>query len=303
MAKRRIVNWFIAGLVAFVPALILIPSSALAWAAHLTALGSANSQGWLPDDYSRRMLVAIIAGAAFAAIGLVAEIAGWAGAVANSNQLADKKWFRAVLWSGIAAIVTAALFAVASFVNGVAAAVTGGLFALAAVCASYASLAYLVAAPDAVGPARSEGGVVFARTVVMPKSAIAAWFGWGWVPIAIGGSFALLASALGDPGRVLYGHTWTVLTLVFTALAIAAVGVIAEFVSGWAMLFNAHRLADKTWFNVLLWSDIVATVLMALFGLGAVILLGVGIAYLRGAADGSSVQASIAPTGKFAPVG
>ncbi len=46
-------------------------------------------------------------------------------------------------------------------------------------------------------------------------------------------------------------------------------------------VFNTRQLADKIWFELSLWSAIVAALTRALFGIGLLIGHGVLIAYLR----------------------
>jgi hypothetical protein len=168
--------------------------------------------------------------------------------------------------------------------------VTGSVFGFGVCIVGTAVLAYLVGAPDAIVADAADGGAVSSRSlVVIPKSWIASWFGWGWIAIAVGGLLALVVSSLTDPGRLLDGQTWVALALIMTCSVIVGAGALAEFASWWAALFNAHRLSDKTWFNVLLWSGVAATALMPLFGFGSLIVLGVGSAYVKAAPDSSSV--------------
>jgi len=56
-------------------------------------------------------------------------------------------------------------------------------------------------------------------------------------------------------------------------------------------LFNTYGLSDKTWFRRLRWTGIVAAVTMPLFGLGALILFVVFVAYVRRAPDGTMCSA------------
>lgn len=268
MAKHTIVKWFVWGLFAMIPGAILIPASAVAWAAHLETLNPGNTRGLLPDDFSRTMLILIAAGAGTAIIGLVAGFVAWIGALVNSHQLADKRWFKALLWCGLAGILTAPVFGL------------GGLIAGGAL------IAYLVGGPDAIGVPQSDDVAVSARSIVLRKATIASWFKWGWLSMGVGACLALVVSNLTDPGRILEGHTWTALVLLMACSVIAAGGIVAASVSWWGALFNAQRLIVKIWFNVLLWSGIASVVLMPLFGVGALITLGVGIAYLTAAPEG-----------------
>jgi hypothetical protein len=72
---------------------------------------------------------------------------------------------------------------------------------------------------------------------------------------------------------------------------LAAIGGILIQVSAWiGALMNTQRLADKTWFNVLLWIGMVGLLTSPIFGLGALMWTGVMIAYLLAGPDGMAVQ-------------
>ena len=81
-------------------------------------------------------------------------------------------------------------------------------------------------------------------------------------------------------------NVWMSLVLLTLCAVTVVCSVIAEAAGWMAALFNVHLLADKTWFNVLLWTGIVAILTMPLLGLGALMAAGVGIAYLAAAPDG-----------------
>jgi hypothetical protein len=71
---------------------------------------------------------------------------------------------------------------------------------------------------------------------------------------------------------------------------VAAAGALIVGAAWWGALFNAHNLADRTWFRRLLRSGIAAAIVMPLFGLGGLILAVVLTAYQRSAPDGMAVQ-------------
>jgi hypothetical protein len=124
----------------------------------------------------------------------------------------------------------------------------------------------------------------------MAKPQIVRWAAWGLVALGVGGALALLVSRSTDQGGFLHGHLWTSLALIGAAIDIAVVGGIAEAVAWWGALFNSRELANKTWFNVLLWSGIVGTALWFPFGEGALI-SGAGlIVYLIAAPDAAQVR-------------
>ena len=84
---------------------------------------------------------------------------------------------------------------------------------------------------------------------------------------------------------LLQGQTWTALVLLTTCVVVAVCGVMVEPLAWWAALFNARRLADQRWFTLLACSGIASALTMPLFGLGALIAVGVGIAYRNAAPD------------------
>jgi hypothetical protein len=91
------------------PAGILIPSSALALAAH--------NQG-VSDGYARTMAGLIAVGGLFALAAVTALLVAWVKALFGTRQLADPRWFKALLWGGIAGILTMPLFGIGALVLG-----------------------------------------------------------------------------------------------------------------------------------------------------------------------------------------
>lgn len=92
---------------------------------------------------------------------------------------------------------------------------------------------------------------------------------------------------------------WTTV-VIWWAAGLAAVAGIAIQVAAWiGAVMNTHRLADKTWFNVLLWLGIVGIVTSPVFGLGAVLWWVVTITYMIAGPDTMAVQprAGASPTG------
>jgi hypothetical protein len=255
MTKRAIIKWWIWGLIAFVPGAILIPSSALALATH--------HQG-VNDAYGRTMVALIAAGGLFALAAVAAGLVGWVAAVLNTRRLADPRWFQALLWGGIAGILTTPLAGL-------------GALVLASVM-----MAYLVAGPD--------GLAAEPRLTTPAKAAITRWAGWGFATAGAGTALALLVANLTYPGRLLHGVGWPSLALVSLGITVIAAGAVVVWAAWWAAIFNTHLLSGKTWFNALLWSGIPAAVTMPLFGFGALILAGVLIAYWRAAPDGLAAQ-------------
>jgi hypothetical protein len=260
------------GLVAMIPGTILIPASALALAAHLETVTWGNWNTFVPDDYSRTMVILIVLGGIFGMVGIIAQFVGWIGAVVNTNQIADKTWFNTLLWGGIAGIVTMPLF-------GLGALISGSMM-----------IAYLVGGPDGMVSRHAPETAAAVRPTMLAKQTIKKWTNWAIIAMVTGALFPLLVANTTYPGRFLYGLVWPSLALESLGFTVLGCGVIALTVAWWAAVFNTYPLADKTWFKSLLWGGIVAAVTSPLFGIGALIGLGVMIAYLRVGPDGTAVQ-------------
>jgi hypothetical protein len=255
MTKSVITRWWIWGLIAMMPAGILIPSSSLALAAH--------NEG-VSDGYSQTMVGLIVVGGLFALGSVTALLVAWVKAVLNTRRLADPRWFNALLWGGIAGLLTMPLF-------GLGALVLGSVMT-----------AYLVAGPDGVAAG--------ARPAIPAKGTITTWGGWGFAAIFAGLSLALLVANWTNRGGPLHGVGWPSLVILSAGFTVATPGVIVIWAAWWGALFNTHALAARTWFHRLLWSGIAATVTMPLFGFGGLILAAVLIAYWRSAPDGIAIQ-------------
>ena len=106
----------------------------------------------------------------------------------------------------------------------------------------------------------------------MVKRTITKWWVWGAAAIGAGG-IVLLVSSLVLVARIVNdqaGKTgaaadqavttdyafWLLIAAIVVGGFVAGGGVIAQGVAWWGALFNARRLADKTWYNVQLWSGI-----------------------------------------------
>jgi hypothetical protein len=264
MGKRTITKWWVVGAGLLALAAVLIIANSVALLAHNDSLAAAARNGIAPDDFARTMLVLILIGAVVAAIGLVIELVAWVGAVGNARRLADRRWFKALLGTGIAGTIALPLFGFGAMVAG------GGM------------LVYLVGAPDTT----SQASGMSAPPRVWSKAAIVRWATWMLVLLLGGALIALVVANLGNSGGVLHGHVWTSLVLLTVCAVIVVCSVIAEAAAWLAALLNVHLLVDRTWFNVLLWTGIAAILTMPLLGLGALIAMGVGIAYLAAAPDG-----------------
>ena len=118
MAKRTITKWWIFAAVALASSAILIIADGVALADHLAALPVGSGQGLTPDDFSRNVVVLIILGLSVAAIGIAFELVAWFGAFANAHGLADRRWFTALLWSGVVGILALSLFGLGALITG-----------------------------------------------------------------------------------------------------------------------------------------------------------------------------------------
>jgi hypothetical protein len=250
MTKSTITKWWIWGLVAMVPAGILIPSSALALAAQNK--GVSGGYGWT-------MVGLIVVGGLFALAGVAALLTAWVKAVLGTRQLADPRWFKALLWGGIAGLVTMPLFGFGTLILGAV------------------MTAYLVAGPDQAAAA--------ARPAVPAKGTITTWSGWGLAAIFAGLSLALMVANWTNTGGPLHGILWPSLAILSAGITVLVTGVIVVWAAWWGALFSARALPDRTLFRVLLWSGIAAAVTMPAFGFGGLILLIALISYWRSAPD------------------
>jgi hypothetical protein len=255
MSKSTIVRWWIWGLVAMVPAGILIPSSALALAAQNDGVS---------DGYGWTMVGLIVVGGVFALAGAAALLTAWVKAVLGTRQVADPRWFRALLWGGIAGLVTMPLFGLGALVLGAV------------------MTAYLVAGPDGAGPG--------ARPAVPAKGTITTWGGWGFAAIFAGLSLAMLVANWSNRGGPLHGILWPSLAILSAGITVAVTGAIVVWAAWWGALFSAHALPERTLFRVLLWSGIAAAVTMPAFGFGGLIVMVALIAYWHSAPGPIAVQ-------------
>jgi hypothetical protein len=272
MTKRTTRNWLIGSILALVPASILVLASGLALVAHLDSLSAASKATFLPDDYSGTMFTLTLVGAGFLWVSVIAGIVAWAGALANTQGFADRRWFTALLWSGIVGIATIPAFGIGALIMGMA------------------TLGYVVGGPDANALASSPAQARVASAAIIGKSAIGRWSIWGLVAMAAGPVLAVLVARETNYGSFLHGQTWLPLSLITAGVSIMVAGLIAETAAWWAALFNAHRLGDRTWFKVLLWSGIVGAATMPIFGLGALVVAVVEIAYLLAGPDATETK-------------
>jgi MFS family permease len=131
----------------------------------------------------------------------------------------------------------------------------------------------------------------------MGKRTITQWWVVGMIVMAVGAIlsiFSALALAAhipvqtGDyqPDYVPDSIFWMLVSLIVLGGIAVLAGIVVQIVAWVAALFNTNRLADKTWFTVLLVCGIAGIVLGPLFGLGALCWWGAMIGYLVGGPDG-----------------
>lgn len=123
----------------------------------------------------------------------------------------------------------------------------------------------------------------------MVKRTIGIWWIAGTVAALAGTAGALLVAFETNPGNALHGHTATAVALLVVSLAVLGGGGIALLVAWIGALVNTHLLADRTWFNDLLWLGIVGLVLSPVV-VGGVLLWSLLLAYLHSGPDGKAVQ-------------
>jgi hypothetical protein len=230
------------------------------------------------------MLTLIGVGCIFGFVGFLALLIVWAGAVFNSGLYADRRWFNALLWSGIVGIVTAPLFDVGGLITG------------------STMIAYFVGGPVGVATRSGPLGVQPARPAMLTRLRITAWVTGGTVAMVAAPFLGLLVSYLTNEGNVLQGLLWTSLALLTLSVVIAVYGLFAVMVGWWGAVFNSHRLPDQRWFKLLAWSGIIGVITMPLFGLGVLIAEGMLIAYLIAGPDRKADQPLQASTMPVAPL-
>ncbi len=258
MSKRDIIDRSLWGLAALALGLILLPSAVLTLAAR-------QPQNGVADTYGRTMLALIISGAVFVLVGVALELLAWGAAVRHASALADSRWRTVLLWGGVAGIITVPLLGVGVLIFG------------------SVLTAYLVAAPNR--PCDHPHATTPTKPVIIRRATR------GWAITAAGMLLALAVPNLTNPGRPLHGLLWPSLALVAIGFAVAGIGAVMVGAAWWGALFNTYGLPDKTWFRRLRWTGIAAALTMPLFGLGALILLAVFVAYARRAPDGTSSSA------------
>ncbi len=133
----------------------------------------------------------------------------------------------------------------------------------------------------------------------MAKRAITVWWIAGSVVMFAGFIAALFVSYATDQGNFLNGHTGPSVAFLGLAFTVLFGGVTLQLVAWFGALFNAHLLADRTWFNVLLWVGI-AGIVSSPIVIGGLLFWALMLAYVVGGADGKAVASTTAPSPTFA---
>jgi hypothetical protein len=86
------------------------------------------------------------------------------------------------------------------------------------------------------------------------------------------------------------GIFWALVSFIVLGCIAVLGGIVTQFVAWIGAVINVNRLADKTWYNVLLWCGVAGIVLTVITGLGALIGWVLMIVYLVGGPDGMPVE-------------
>jgi hypothetical protein len=82
------------------------------------------------------------------------------------------------------------------------------------------------------------------------------------------------------------GYRQAMVALIAAGGLFILAGLVIQLAAWIAAVLNTHRLADPKWFQALLWGGIAGMLATPLFGLGALVLAGVMMAYLVAGPDG-----------------
>jgi hypothetical protein len=101
MAKRTITKTWIWGSVVMNAAGILAGVSCMVWLAHVVNVMAGTRHGYVPDSFFWAMIGLVTLWGIVAVGGYIAQVVAQIGALFNTHRLADKSWFRVLLWSTI----------------------------------------------------------------------------------------------------------------------------------------------------------------------------------------------------------
>lgn len=110
MAKSTIVRTWFGGLIALAAGLLLAAVSTglmLEYGGTFTPAASGNGYDFVPslNGFFWLTVGGIVAAGALAAIGGIAQLVAWVGALLNTYHLADKAWFAVLLVGGLLGFV------------------------------------------------------------------------------------------------------------------------------------------------------------------------------------------------------
>jgi hypothetical protein len=151
MAKRTITKWWMWGLVALAVGGILGTVMIFVEVAHAGGF-TPGKRSFVPDSFFWTMISLIVLSYIVAGCGAIAQLVAHIGALFNTYRLADKTWFRGLLWGTIAGyvvlFVTLGLQLAFVFSNSVATAFVWPGFAVGGLIEWIVMVSYLVAGPD-----------------------------------------------------------------------------------------------------------------------------------------------------------
>ena len=94
---------------------------------------------------------------------------------------------------------------------------------------------------------------------------------------------------------------WGLVSLILLGVIAVVGGFITQFVAWIGAVINTNRLADKTWFNIMLWVGIASVVLTVVTGIGSLLGWGLMIVYLIGGPDGTAMGPMMLRTAPYEP--
>jgi hypothetical protein len=123
------------------------------------------------------------------------------------------------------------------------------------------------------------------EVINMGKRTITKWWIWGLVFMIAGGIVAAVGSIVmvAHIVNATAGHRyfvpdnfyWTTIVIMMLGGIVAGCGWFAQLVTWIGAVFNTHRLADMTWFHVLLWCGLVGhLVVFATLGIQMALVFG-----------------------------
>jgi hypothetical protein len=169
MRKRTIVKWWLSGLVIQVAGGILATVMTFVLAAHVIDL-SAGNRNFVPDGLFWTAIAFMIVGGTIICGGSLAQVVAQIGALFNTHHLADRRWFRGLLYSSIAglaiSLVTLGLQLGLGFSGSGAAGLVWPGYVVGGLIGFVLMVSYMIAGPDGmVGqPGESTAGHAAAGT-------------------------------------------------------------------------------------------------------------------------------------------